>query len=338
MYRHLLTLLLLLALTATVHAQDPVFSQFYTAPLRLNPGFAGIGSAPRVALNYRAQHTSYPSAFTTFSLSYEQPIERTPSSFGFRVLTDRQLEGAYKNTDAAVVYSYDVQFTKEFHARLGISAGLLSTSLDFGSLIFGDVLDPIAGAGGGDVTAETIARANKISADFGAGVVLYGQNLYFGAAVDHLNRPDENLLELGENLYTGRPQRFTLTGGAQLNVKRYSNRRRPAYVTPNFLYASQGRFRQLNLGAYLGYGPVAVGGWYRHAFENADGFIAAISARKDVFRVGFSYDAVVSALRTVPGGLGATYEVSMTLDFGDSKKLQRKRFSERYQDCFGMFR
>ncbi len=335
--RKLLLSVLLLVLLLPLGAQDPVFSQFYAAPLRLNPAFAGIGTAPRLVANYRAQHTSYPSAYTTMAASYDQPIEGTPSAFGLRLMSDQQLDGAYKNTEFAVVYSYDVMIDRETHVRLGLAAGILSTALDFNSLTFGDVLDPIAGNTGA-VTAEQLVGASKTSADFGAGVLFSAKKYFAGVSFDHLNRPDESLLEVNSNLYAGRPTRLTVTGGAQLDVKRYSNRRRPAYVTPNFLYTAQAGFRQLNLGAYLGYGPVAVGGWYRHAFENADGLIAAVSFRQDILRIGFSYDAVVSDLRNVPGGLGSTLEASIMIDFGSSKELQRRRKADRYNDCYGMFR
>jgi type IX secretion system PorP/SprF family membrane protein len=329
--------LLFLALLPTLAAQDPVFSQFYASPLRLNPAFAGIGTAPRIAVNYRAQHTSYPSAYNTMAASYDQPIEGTPSSFGLRMMKDEQLEGAYQNTEVAIVYSYDVMIDKETHVRLGLAAGILSTGLDFSSLTFGDVLDPTVGISGA-ITEESLVGVSKTSADFGAGVLFSARTFFGGVTFDHLNRPDESLIELNSNLYAGRPTRLTLTGGAQINVKRYSNRRRPAYITPNFLYTSQANLRQLNLGAYLGYGPIAIGGWYRHAFENADGLIAAVSFRKDVLRIGFSYDAVVSDLRNVPGGLGSTLEASVIIDFGSSKELQRRRKADRYNDCYVMFR
>ena len=332
----LLSIIAFLTLTATLAAQDPVFSQFYASPVRLNPALAGVGGASRVTVNYRAQHTSYPSAFTTLAASFEQPIDKTPSSFALRFMSDRQLDGAYRNTEFGLVYSYDVKFSKQFHARLGLAAGFLNTSLDFSRLTFGDVLDPRNGAEG--ATRERLEAASRTSADLGAGVILYGGPFYGGFSFEHLNRPNESLVQLNEQLYSGRPQRLTITGGAQLNVKRYSNRKRPAYVTPNFLFVSQAQLRQLVVGSYFGYGPVAVGGWYRHAFQNADAFIASVSFRQDIVRIGFSYDAVVSGLRTVPGGLGATFEASVTIDFSDSAELQRKRWQQRYNDCFGMFR
>lgn len=331
---------LILALTIPLlplAAQDPVFSQFYASPLRLNPAFAGIGTAPRVALNYRTQHTNYPSAFVTLAASYDQPIDNTPSSVGLRLMSDRQLEGAYRNTEVALVYSYDVRLGQETHARFGLAAGLFSTSLDFSRLVFGDVLDPNSGQQGG-VTEEQLAALSKTSADLGAGVLFDTRNFFAGVSFEHMNRPDESLTEFGENLYAGRPMRVTVTGGAQFNLKRYRNRRRPAYVTPNFLYVSQGNLRQVNAGAYFGYGAFALGGWYRYAFQNSDGVIAAFQIRRDVLSIGFSYDVVLSDLRNVPGGLGSTLEASVVINFGDSEQVRRKRAADRYNNCYGMFR
>ncbi|NJB84257.1 type IX secretion system PorP/SprF family membrane protein [Lewinella marina] len=317
-------------------AQDAVFSQFYASPLQLNPAFAGVSAAPRITLNYRSQHTSYPSAFTTFAASYEQPIQNSPSNFGFRMLTDSQLEGLYRNSQFAFVYAYEVRINRDFYARIGLSAGLLSSKLDFGGLIFGDIIDPATGAGG--VTQEELAGVSKTSVDLGTGVLFYAHNVYGGLSIEHLNRPEEGLLALDNNLYAGRPQRLSLHTGAQFDVKRYSNPRRPVYVTPNLLFTSQASFQQLNVGAYFGYGLFSLGGWYRHAFGNPDGFIAAVTFREDILKIGLSYDSVISGLRNVPGGLGATFELSFAIDFGSSAEVQRRRYADRYNDCLGMFR
>lgn len=304
--------------------------------MQLNPAFAGISAAPRVTINYRSQHTSYPSAYQTFAGSVELPLYGSPSSFGIRVLTDSQLEGLYSNTSSSVVYVYDIRLGREIHARVGLSAGLLSTRLDFRGLIFGDIIDPADGPSG--LTLERLAAETKTSADLGTGVLFYAKNIFAGFSIEHLNRPDESLLALNNNLYSGRPQRYSLHGGAQFDLKRYSNRNRPAYVTPNLLYTEQAGFRQLNLGAYFGYGDFALGGWYRHAFGNADGFIASVSFREDILKVGLSYDVVISGLRSVPGGLGSTLELSVAVDFGDSSEVKRRRHADRYNDCLGMFR
>lgn len=331
-----LALLFLGLCCAGLSAQDPVFSQFYAAPLRLNPAFAGISIAPRIHMNYRSQYGAWPSAYTTYAVSYEQPFEGTPSAIGLSAMVDNQADGAYRNSYFSAIYSYEVRVNENLYARMGLSAGVLQTTVDFDRLVFGDVLDPIGGNTGA-TTEESLIAASKTSFDATAGIVLYAGGIFGGLSLDHINRPDESLQEINPTLYAGRPIRFNLHAGGQIKLKRYSNRRRPAYVTPNVLYSRQAAFQQLTLGAYFGYGPMFLGGWYRHGFENADALIGVVGVREGVMRVGYSYDATISSLRSVPGGLGGVHEISVTVDFGDSKKIQRDKFRSRYNDCFGMF-
>jgi len=46
---------LLLLLAINMDAQDPIYSQYYTAPLQLNPAFAGNTDYPLFHANYRLQ-------------------------------------------------------------------------------------------------------------------------------------------------------------------------------------------------------------------------------------------------------------------------------------------
>ena len=58
---------LMLAAGETVTAQDPQFSQFYAAPLYLNPAFAGSTGQARVGANYRNQWPAIDANFNTIS-------------------------------------------------------------------------------------------------------------------------------------------------------------------------------------------------------------------------------------------------------------------------------
>ena len=53
MYRFALTILFLLSLQ--VAAQDMQFSQFYAAPMYINPGYTGSTIEHRMVMNYRHQ-------------------------------------------------------------------------------------------------------------------------------------------------------------------------------------------------------------------------------------------------------------------------------------------
>ncbi|HRN93135.1 MAG TPA: type IX secretion system membrane protein PorP/SprF [Chitinophagales bacterium] len=50
-----IVLLIFCAFTFSVKAQDVVMSQFYSAPLYLNPAMSGIAYGPRFTVNYRNQ-------------------------------------------------------------------------------------------------------------------------------------------------------------------------------------------------------------------------------------------------------------------------------------------
>ena len=81
---------LLFCFVLTLQAQDPVFSQFYSAPLQLNPAFAGTTYAPRISLIYRNQWSVFEGGFQTYAASYEQSVERLNSGFGVSVESDNQ--------------------------------------------------------------------------------------------------------------------------------------------------------------------------------------------------------------------------------------------------------
>jgi len=73
MRKHLLLLLFVVSFVQ-IHAQDPIFSQFFAAPLHLNPAFAGVSHAPRFLHKHRNQRPSWPNAYQTYAIAYEQAL------------------------------------------------------------------------------------------------------------------------------------------------------------------------------------------------------------------------------------------------------------------------
>ena len=70
-------------LCVKTYAQDPIYSQFYAAPLQLNPAFAGNAYAPFIAANYRSQFASFNNgaAYSTYSVSYDQFLKGQANPF-----------------------------------------------------------------------------------------------------------------------------------------------------------------------------------------------------------------------------------------------------------------
>jgi type IX secretion system PorP/SprF family membrane protein len=332
----------LFSAVVAVRAQDPVFSQFYAAPLQINPAFAGATYAPRVTLNYRNQYPGWPNAYATYSASYEQSIEALNSGLGFVVMADVAGDGIYKTNRFHAVYGYQVRVVDDFHVKFGVEAGMIQTTVDWNKLQFGDQLDPITGgvdpSGAPNVSEEQRpVNLNKTIFDVSAGLLAYGGNFYGGVSVKHLNSPDESLLEINENLAAGLPLRLTVHTGVEINIDGGNNRRSSAFISPNLMFIKQGEFTQVNAGAYAGFGKFFGGLWYRHTFSNPDAAIALVGFREGVLRIGYSYDLTVSELATAPGGAGGAHEISLTINFDDSRALQRSRRSSRYNDCFKMF-
>lgn len=318
-------------------AQDVTFSQFFAAPLHLNPAMVGVAGSSRVTLNYRNQWPNWPNAYRTYAVAYEQPLPFTNGSIGVRALTDDAGNGIYRTTAIGGVYGYNLKMSSEFNIQFGIDAGILQTRLDWDQLLFGDQLDPLLGGDASQFTAENRPEnLQRTVVDISTGVVFYGRNVYAGLALHHLNQPDESLLEINDNLRAGRPIRFTVHGGWQINLSSGNIRKGEAFISPNILYARQSDFSQLTAGTYAGYKSVFGGMWYRLTEQNADAVIALVGYKYNGLRIGYSYDLTVSGLAV--GTTGGTHEVSLGFVFSETESFKKRQRRTQYNDCFGMFK
>lgn len=330
---------LLFCFVLTLQAQDPVFSQFYSAPLQLNPAFAGTTYAPRISLIYRNQWSVFEGGFQTYAASYEQSIERLNSGFGVSVQSDNAAD-IYTTNNFKAVYGYRVQINRDWAIKLGVEAGLIQTNLNWDKLIFGDQLDEIDGYDEDNpILSEEVRpeNLNKSSVDVGAGLLLYNRGFYAGLALHHLNTPDESLLEINQNLNVGLPMRMTFHIGGQITLEEGNKRNPGAFISPSLIVIRQGDFGQINGGALVGFGKFYGGLWYRHAWSNADAGIATLGYRHGVFRIGYSYDATISDLAAEASGTGGTHEISFLISLDDSQSLKRRRKKAELNDCFKIF-
>jgi type IX secretion system PorP/SprF family membrane protein len=337
--RKLCLLLALLLLGANAQAQDPLYSQFYAAPLHLNPAFAGTTLAPRVAFNYRNQYPTFnnPVPYVTYAASFEQEVESLNSGFGFLLVSDQLGNGIYRTNYLSGIYGYKVQLNKDYFVRFGLEAGLYQARLNWDELFFYDQIDRITGRvfpGGGLETEEVPPEVTSVTLfDASAGILFYGKQMYAGLSVKHLNRPNETFLNVNENLFSGRPMRITAHAGAEIDLGRRNKRGDATFISPNAMFVKQGDVGQVLVGTYFGAGAFSLGGWYRHNFTLGDAAIISAGFRAGVLRIGYSYDATLSAL----AGNGNTHELSVVVNLEDSPNFRRKRRRADYSNCFKMF-
>lgn len=322
-----------------LEAQDPVFSQYFAAPLQTNPAFTGITQAPRVAVNYRHQYPNWPNAYATFAATYEHPIQKLNSGLGLSLQTDSQGDGLYKVFQMSGVYGYTVRVNKYSGFKFGVEVGLRQTTLDWNRFVFGQDIDPIDGpnANGAANTETQPENLTKIEPDISAGVLYYTPDFYVGLSVKHLNTPNESIIGTNEYLLNGRAPRIVAHMGTQWHWDGKGRRGIDKYVAPHLMFVKQGQLGQIHGGAVVNMNNIFSGISYRHTFSNPDALVILLGVRYNTLKFGYSYDITVSELATAPGGTGGTHELSLSLNLEKSNIFKQKKQSKRYNDCFQLF-
>lgn len=336
--------LLLLAcfvfLNTNVWSQDQVFSQFFAAPLQLNPALTGVTLAPRITLNYRNQWPGLPNAYTSYAASYDQYFSAVKSGFGLSVFSDQAGNGIYVTNRISGSYSYTLEVTENTYLRGGIEAAAVQKYLNWNKLLFLDQIDPLTGstdeAGNPFPTEEgRPEQLSKFYPDFSAGLIAYSSMFYGGMTLKHVNAPNETFLDADTDFGVV-PLMYSIHAGAEVNLSNpYNNGKKPAFISPNILFAKQRNFQQLNIGAYASAWYLYGGAWFRHTFSNADALIFLVGFQKGLIKVGYSYDLTLSGLR---GSTGGAHEASLILNFEESERFKRNSKSKQYNDCLKMFK
>lgn len=315
-------LLLILVFLTVLNAfgQDPQFSQFYAAPMYHNPAFTGSGYAPRMIFNFRNQWPSLSANFTTSVLAVDHYIDRFGSGIGLMVLTDQQGAARLKNTEISGFYSYQLNLVDDHFLRLGVQATRSNRGFNTNGLTFPDQFDN--NGFNGSPTSDPLAgiQSNANFMDFSTGLLYYNPKAYLGVSVHHLTEPDLGLTNSAEVLQ----RKYMVNGGLNIPLRDPSglgaNSDKEFVLIPTFLYKQQGKFSQLDLGAYVTYSPLTVGLWYRGIplkkngtnSVNHDALVALAGFRFDQFSFGYSYDLTISSLGTSSGG---AHEISVAYQF-----------------------
>lgn len=322
-----------------LHGQDVQLSQYFTAPLHLNPAMAGISYGPRVTANYRNQWSSlgdgFNGGFTTYMAGYDMHIRPIRGGVGVQFVGDQIANGVYASYQASVMYSQQFKFKRNFGMRVGISGTYFHNRLKWSELTFSDMINPFTGftvpgnPGANNPTSEPQpGRLQTNTGDMGAGFVLFTQKLYFGFAVHNLLMHKQSFSDIDESRAE---MRFNAHFGGNFNLKHRKDNLYNIFVSPNVLFVNQGQAFQVQ-GTFLsGISFAYFGLGFRHAIRSFDSVIGYVGFKKGKFRVGYSYDYTVSKLINRSGG---SHEISFTFNWSgmDDNSLSPKVMSN-YIDC-----
>jgi type IX secretion system PorP/SprF family membrane protein len=302
--------------------QDPIFSQFYSNPLYLNPALAGTDDCARLMFNYRNQWPSLENNFETYSASADRYFKGLSGGLGLLVIADNIGNGLLNTTRVSGIYSVHLRLSREIYFNAGFEGTFHQQKLNDNQLIFRDMIDPATGTINPGSTLEIPVDNSQVTIpDFSAGFMLgIKEKYYFGLATHHLTQPELKFYNSVNDNFLYR--KYTMHAGARINFGggSYNHRDNGFVFSPNVLYEFQQWSQQINLGIYTEKKPLVVGVWYRYNIGNSDGAIFLAGITQKWFRFGYSYDVTLSKLKGTTGG---AHEVSFALLVNCNKKRNK---------------
>lgn len=309
--RRILFILTLKAIaTVTVCAQDPVFSQFYTSSLYLNPALAGLEKDVVIGMNYRSQWAGINLPFRTFQFSIMHPFiqqgvrSKHLGGFGATLFSDEAGPNReVRSQGFSVASSYNFQLNRKGNHLIAtaLQFGVIQKQINVDALQWSSQYSSLLGYDP-SLPGESLASERVTSPVINAGLMwrLVIDNrfqpmkmFYQGFAVSNLNRPKGFFLDERDASVI----LYKLHGGY---LHSFDN---GFEVSPNYLLQHQDK-TQINVGAYAAYAlpavisktitdlKVSVGFWYRID----DSVIVTTGMSTRAWSAGFSYDANSSSL------------------------------------------
>jgi type IX secretion system PorP/SprF family membrane protein len=309
-------------ITIMSYGQDIQYSQYYAAPLYLNPALAGVSDGSRLIFNYRSQWASLPSAFTSSSVSYDINLYNVNSGVGVVMNYDKAGSGGLRTITFGGVYSYDLQVRRNLSIRAGVGLWYNQRNIDWSKLQFNDQL-----VSGNETSYESAYDMEDTRYfDIPLGIIMYGEWYWVGYSIYHVNTPNYSLVGMESML----DPRHTVHAGVRMVTKMSRNNQVEQSLFFSANYKAQNKWDQFDIGAYYFMDPVFIGLWYRglpglksyeSGYSNQDAVVLMGGVKVKKLKFIYSYDITTSDLWQNTGG---SHEISVTLEHY-KKRTKRKR-------------
>ncbi len=318
-------------MSTSVLAQDIHFSQFWSAPLHINPAQTGFfdGQA-RLSGQHRTQWKAITKPYQTFSTSIDLPIIKRPYrqelyGFGATVYRDVAGDSDFGTTQINLSFSYIKSLNRRNNNFLsfGIQAGIAQRTINYAELFFDEQFHN-GRYNPGTGHTENFARDNFIFGDVNAGLnwVYQPKNRQMwnlGLAVFHLNRPKQSLFNDNSIRLD-----MKVIGTATTTIKLDKD----IDFNPMIMTSFQGTYKEIIFGGLtkyildkdpLTFTTLNAGIFYRAA----DAAYLMIGGEYMKFNFGLSYDINMSRLKVASRYKGG-WELSVSYLFNKYKPRKIK--------------
>jgi type IX secretion system PorP/SprF family membrane protein len=328
-----LCMLILLLCSLEAAAQDVQYSQFYAAPMYMNPSFAGSTELTRVGLNYRNQWPGLDHTFNSYSAYIDHYMFDINSGIGLQINGTQESMSSLSTMEVGLVYSYRLQLGYDNFLRFGGQVSYVSRDAYFGDMILGTQMDINRGMITDRYNGGLLQDSRRQFVDFSFGMLYHNEYVWLGASGHHVNQPNQSFLD---DQISVLPVKLSVHGGVKIDlpeggISNYmSNTRQERALFFAFNFRNQSPFNQLEVGSQLYLEPFMVGLWYRglpvkYSLPNNEAIIASLGFTFDSgLDVGYSFDFNTSRLGLRNSGGAHEVSVRYAFMYGNAKNRNMK--------------
>jgi type IX secretion system PorP/SprF family membrane protein len=270
--------------------------------ININPAYAGSRGVMSIFGLHRTQWVGLDGAPTTNAFSINTPINNSNLGVGLSVVSDKI--GPTKDNTISADLSYTIPMSDDYKLSFGIKASGNLFNLDVNQLNPADASDP-----------NLQNFNNEFSPNFGAGLYLHSDKLYFGLSVP--NFLQDSKYNDNEVAVFQERMNFYAIGGYVFDISP-SVKFKPAFLTK----LVTGSPLQVDASAnFLFFDKLMLGGAYR--WDAAVSALAGFQVTDGLF-IGYSYDMETTELRNYNSG---SHEVFIRFElFNKVSKMVSPRF------------
>jgi type IX secretion system PorP/SprF family membrane protein len=271
-------------------------SQYMLNPYLINPAAAGTNERLNVATSFRQQWAGFNDAPRTQMLSFNM---LAGENMGVGAVLYNDITGPLRNIGFTGSYAYHLDVNNDNKISFGLSLSLTQHVLDANSFILNDDVDATLNSG----------NMKSLNPDAAFGIQYYGKNYHIGIAAPQLI---ENKYKFGNDFeeINRHVRHYYLTGAYKFEINEEFE------IEPSTLlkYAPAAPF-QFDINARLIY---AGSMWVGLSYRDRASMVAMVGMERAQFKIGYSYDYVISNIRNYSGGTHELY-LSFVLKKGSSR-------------------
>jgi len=309
---------------SSIHAQDPIFTQYFMIPESFNSSFAGAKEGPKAGIIHRTQWPRLNFSINTQFAYVDNWFEDLNSGIGISVLNHKETTTRYNFTQVNLNYALKFQINDNWFFRPSLLLGYGNKSFGFQDLLLGDQIN-ISNGVINSTSIDPILLNEKMNFfDISTSLLLNNERSWVGLTLKHLNRPnismafnDNNNLDMFLSIHS------SIEFPLNTNFGRMGNED-SLYLLTNFMH--QGEYNRFDIGpqyvnGHLSFGLLAATNPIRtnpnsHFLTSLNAFVGL---KYEGFKFGYSYDFSTSQI----GRTGGVYEISISYEF------------DKNENCFG---